>query len=172
VTPTAIVLAISTSLIASVIYATIGGGYRRWFGQEIKITDPQPESVLAAAEDIGGVIAHPVYGTLKYLSRGHKIWLLVVDESGGNIWPPGFTPVDYRKEQGTWKGYIHVWGWHQITIVAVVAPPTTQDYFNYYQKLGRDFNSKFPPISRIPPECRKHVSVHARVPPVPVKTGS
>jgi hypothetical protein len=95
VTPTGILLSIATSLVASIIYATVGGGYRRWFGQQIKITQPAPNAYLAPVEVRRGTRAHPVSGTLRYLPKGHTIWLIVVNETKGRYWPQGFEAVEY-----------------------------------------------------------------------------
>jgi hypothetical protein len=53
---------------------------------------------LAIAENRLGVVVHPVHGTLKHLSNNHKIWLIVMDEKAGKIWPQGLVPVEYDKE--------------------------------------------------------------------------
>jgi hypothetical protein len=167
VTLTVILVGIATSLIASIIYATVGGGYRRWFGQQIAITDPVPHGFLTAAEMRPGVMKHVVSGTLKYLPKDHEIWLLVEDEFTGKAWPQGHAPVEYNKDKGTWKGFVNVMGWHSVIVVAVVAPPTSQDYFNYFQRMGRDFKTGYQPIGRIPPECKRRATVHAKVSPAP-----
>jgi hypothetical protein len=75
-------------------------------------------------------------GTLKYLPEDHKIRLIIVNETKGKRWPQGFERVNHDANTGTWKGYVTVEGWHEVTIVAVVAPPTTQEYFNYFQRVG------------------------------------
>ena len=165
VTPPEMALAIATSLIASIIYATVGGGYRRWFGQQIKIIEPQENGFLAPAEPRRGVQAHPVAGTLKYLPENHRIWLIVVDETKGKFWSQGFEPVEYHKDTGTWKGYVHVWGWHHVTLIAVVAPPTSQEYFNYFQRVGQ--KTGYEPLLGIPLEGKKRATVRAKVPPTP-----
>jgi hypothetical protein len=69
----------------------------------------------------------------KHLRKDHRIWLRVMDDKTCKTWPPGLVPVEYSNDQGTWKGYIHAWGWNNVAIVAVVAPPTSQDYFNYFR---------------------------------------
>jgi hypothetical protein len=61
------------------------------------------EYFLATAENRLGVVVHPVHGTLKHLPNNHKIWLIVMDEKARKIWPQGLGPVEYDKEQGTWK---------------------------------------------------------------------
>jgi hypothetical protein len=42
---------------------------------------------LATAENRLGVVVHPVHGTLKHLPNNHKIWLIVMDNQAGKIWP-------------------------------------------------------------------------------------
>jgi hypothetical protein len=48
-------------------------------------------------------------------------------------------------------------------ILAVVAPPTSQDFFEYFQKRGAETKA-FVPLNRIPPECRNIAAVLARSP--------
>ena len=52
----------------------------------------------------------------------------------------------------------------QVKIIAVVAPPTAQDFFRYYQKLGRERNYQFEPLNRVPVECTNRASVQAFIP--------
>jgi hypothetical protein len=152
------------SVIAAGIVALIVAGHRRWFGQRIRIIEPREHDLLPPAETHNNVVGHPVRGTLKQLPKGHEIWLLVMDTSKTKVWPQGFSPVEYDADKGTWKGYVHVWGWNQVTVVAVIAPPTSQDFFNYYQRLGREGKTKYEPIARIPAECKKSAIVQTRVP--------
>ena len=160
-------LAIATSLVASILYATVGGGYRRWFGQRIRITDPQPHGVLTAAEMRPGVMKHVVSGTLKHLPKDHEIWLFIEDAFTGKVWPQGHAPVEYNRDKGVWKGFVNVMGWHNVTIIVAIAPPTSQDYFNYFQRMGSDFKSGYQPIARVPPECKWRDTVQAKVPTAP-----
>jgi hypothetical protein len=150
------------SIIAAAIVALLVGGYKRWFGQQIRITQPKENDFLLPAELHLGVQAHPVYGTVRHVPKGHKIWLLAAEESTGKAWPQGFSPVE-QSGDGTWKGYIHVWGWHRVTIVAVIAPPTSQEYFRYFQRVGK--KTDYEPIIGIPPECKKRHTISAKVPP-------
>ena len=152
------------SIIAAVIIAIVVGVYRCVVGQRIKIISPQQNGFLATAETRFGVVAHPVHGTLKHLPKGHKIWLLVIDEKTGKTWPQGFASVEFSKEQGTWSGYINVWGWQNVTVAAVVAPPTSQEYFNYFQRVGSKTNHE--PILGIPAECKHRDLVQVKVPKV------
>lgn len=94
-----------------------------------------------------------------------------MNESGGKFWPQGFTPVETNEAKGTWKGYIHAFEWHykwsNLTITAVIAPPTTQEYFNYFQRVGK--KTDFEALSGIPPECKWRDTVQAKVPVAPLK---
>lgn len=163
-----IIIGIATSLIASIIYGTAGGGYRRWFGQQIKITNPQENGYLGPVEVRRGTNAHPVSGTLKYLPKDHQIWLVVVNDTTGKCWPQGFERVDYDAKAGTWKGYVTAEGWHNVTIVAVVAPQTTQEYFKYFQRVGS--LTKHEGLLAIPHECKRRDTVHVRLAPASVQT--
>jgi hypothetical protein len=152
------------SIIATIIVAISVAWYRYVFGQRIKILDPQMNGFLAPFEKRNGVGAHAVHGTLKHLPKDHRVWLLVMNEGASKIWPQSFAPVEYSKEQGTWQGWITAFGWTNITIVAVVAPPTTQEYFNYFQRAGP--KTSFEPILAIQYECKYRDRVQAKVPNV------
>ena len=94
----------------------------------------------------------------------HEIWILSQDESSGLIWPQGFFPVRYDPGEGTWVGKINGGGKKNVKIVAVVAPPTSQDYFRYFQEVGNKNNYQYRPLKRIPPERRNQSHVQARMP--------
>ncbi len=151
------------SIIATIIVAIVVTLYRRATNR-IKITHPRPQETLTEPEPLGGAFAFPVRGTLKRLLKGHQIWLLTQDDSKGAVWPQGFFPVEYDPSEGTWSGKINGSGKPNVRIVAVVAPPSSQDFFRYFQKLGQMRDYKFEPLSRIPPECVNQDSVQARIP--------
>jgi hypothetical protein len=135
---------------------------RRAFGRQIKITSPSPLQTLQHPEPHGAGLSYEVRGTLKKLPRHHKIWLLRQDETSEIVWPQGFSPVQFDPTRGEWCGRIAtqpVEKTKQIKIVAVVAPPTSCDLFDYYEKAR-----VFRPLLRIPVECANTTSVEARVP--------
>lgn len=152
------------SIIAAGIVALIVAGYRRWFGEQIKITHPRSQETLTEAELVTGGVYFPIRGTLRRLPKGHEIWLLTQNDSTGSSWPQGFFPVQFDPERGTWMGKINGSGSKHIRIVAVVAPPTSQDFFRYFQHVGQLREYKFEPLKRVPPECKHHDSVQVRVP--------
>jgi hypothetical protein len=156
------------SVVAAGIVAVIVASYKRWFGQRIAIINPTEHRSLSAAEPRAGIMAHVVHGTVKHLPKGHRIWLVFVHEAGGQFWPQSFAPVETNDAKGTWKGYIHVFDWQykweNITIMALIAPPTTQQYFNYFQRVGK--KTGFEPLSAIPAECKWRHTIQAKVPPV------
>jgi hypothetical protein len=67
-------------------------------------------------------------------ARAAKIWLLHQDEKTGLIYPQGFSIVKYDHRNGTWEGKISAGSPGGIRIIAVVAPPTSQDFFRYISK--------------------------------------
>lgn len=101
---------------------------------------------------------------LKRLPKGHEIWVLTQTDRTGHLWPPGFSPVQYDPNQGKWEGRINGSGGPEIRIVAVVAPPTSQDFFRYFQKLGELRGYVFEPLVQRPPECANFDSVQAKIP--------
>ena len=144
---------------------------RKTAGREIKITSPRPQELLRSPEQRGsGFFVFPVSGTLKHLPKDHEIWLLVEDQRSGRVWPQGFFPVVFDPDQKTWNGKINpniIGKTQPIKIVAVVAPPTSQDFFDYFQKLG-DKTHHYEPLDGVPLECRKNSAfVQAQVPPEP-----
>jgi len=160
----AVVAEILEGLAATGIAGLVTWGYRRYFGQQIEITHPRPNEALTDREPLGSVYAYPVRGTLKRLPKSHEIWLLRQDETTEQVWPQGFFNVKYDHEQKTWFGKICYGGKKNIRIVAVVAPPTSQDFFRYYQQVGESRQYIFEPLKRIPAECRNQTSVQARFP--------
>jgi hypothetical protein len=117
----------------------------------IKITYPRPQELLSGAETLGSQsVSYPIRGTLKRLPKGHEIWLLTQKDNTGHLWPQGFFPVQYNDEVGAWVGRVNGSGGPLMRIVAVVAPPTSQDFFRYFQELGRLRNDKYEPLKRLP----------------------
>jgi hypothetical protein len=159
-----LIVGIVGSVIATVVVGLIVAGYKMWFGQQIKITHPQPTETLTNPEPLGQSRSWPVKGELKRLPKAHEIWLLHQDEKTGVIFPQGFSIVKYDHRNGTWVGKISAGPPGSIRIVVVVAPPTSQDFFRYYQQVGQSRGHIFEPLKRIPPECRNHASVQAFVP--------
>jgi hypothetical protein len=162
---------ITQGVAGNAIWDGIKGAYRRFRGQRIAITDPVNHGLLGVAEQRAGVVAHSLHGTIKHLRKDHKIWLVVVNESGDQFWPQGFAPVETNEANGTWRGYIHAFDWQykwqNITITAVIAPPTTQDYFNYFQRVGK--KTDYAALSAIPAECKWRGTIQAKLPVAPMK---
>jgi len=101
---------------------------------------------------------------LKHLPANHEIWLLTQDERTGFVWPQGFFPVQFDPQRRTWMGKINGSGKKQVKIVAVVAPPTSQDFFRYFQDVGNKRNYVYDPLKRVPAECRNRAYVQAFLP--------
>jgi hypothetical protein len=142
--------------------------YRRFSGNQIQITLPSGHGkVLSPLEPPSGVsFVAAVEGTLKRKPKHHEIWLLVEHELTGQVWPQGFASVHYDAERQTWEGKINAWSAGrvgQIRIVAVVAPPTSQEFFRYYQNVGGKLNYAFEPLSRVPVECKNKAFVQAKL---------
>lgn len=147
------------------IWSGITAAFRSAAGWQIQITHPRPQELLSGAEQLGkNSVAFQIRGTLKHLRKGDEIWLLTQDELTGYVWPQGFFNVQYNPQQGTWMGKINGNGKKQVKIVAVVAPPTSQDFFRYFQMVGRLRDYKFEPLKRIPEECTNKASVQAFIP--------
>ncbi len=156
---------ISQGVASNAIWAGIVQVWRIAFGPRIEITYPRPQEVLAEPRPLGKSFTYPVRGTLRRLPKGHEIWVLAQSERTGQVWPQGFSSVQYNRDSGTWTGRIHASQGDTIRIIAVVAPPSSQDFFRYFQKVG-DKTSLYEPLLRIPPECINSDSVQARIPKV------
>jgi hypothetical protein len=140
-------------------------GFQRFAAGAITITSPRPLETMAESEALGDSgLAFRIRGRLKRLQADHEIWLLTQDDSTRLIWPQGFFPVQYDPNLGTWLGKINGTGKKQVRILAVVAPPTSQDFFRYFQAVGKLREYKFEPLKRIPPECKNVASVQAIIP--------
>jgi hypothetical protein len=152
-------------VIGNAITNSIGAFARKISGRQIQITYPRPLETLTNGEALNSNnVAFPVRGSLKRLPALHEIWVLTQDDSTGLLWPQGFFPVQYDPIQGTWLGKINGSGKKQVRIIAVVAPPTSQDFFKYFQTVGHLRDYKFEPLKRLPPECRNVTSVQAIIP--------
>jgi hypothetical protein len=134
-----------------------------WRAGRIQITSPRPRELLEGKEpfELQGRFSYTVRGTLKRLPRDHEIWLLIEDRSG-YVWPQGFSRVQYNQQTGEWFGRVHT-QFSEPTIIAVVAPPTSVDFFRYYQKVGNKTNHEA--LTRVPVECTNRTTVQARVAP-------
>jgi len=132
-------------------------GWRKaeeWLGRRaIKITTPLPRAVLMNPQSDGRVSYFAVQGSLKKLPQGHHIWLLVRPEQSDRVWPQGFFDVEFDPAIGQWTGRIHAEGASRFSIIAVVAPPTSCQFFRYYQRVGDKHDYQFEPLSQLPPEC-------------------
>ena len=152
-------------LIEGVAANTISTAFR-WLifgvmGRRIRITHPREgETLMDPERCVPGGLCFQVRGTLKSLAENHEIWLLLADDAG-RIWPQGFFAVHYDPYLKSWMGKINGAGRTYVKIIAVVAPPTSQDFFHYYQEQGRSTN--FQPLNRLPAECLNAASVRARI---------
>jgi hypothetical protein len=155
---------ISQGVAGNAIWTGISNAARTVFQGNIEITSPRTGEILSGQEPLASGFSYQVRGKLRRLPKGHEIWLMTQDESTGLLWPQGFFPVHFDSRERTWMGKINGSGKKQVKIVAVVAPPTSQDLFRYFQLLGRMREYKFEPLKRIPPECSNVASVQALLP--------
>ena len=135
---------------------------KRLISSRIQITVPGPQQVLASAGLFHKSQTYAVRGTLKRLPKNHQIWLLVQDERTNQVWPQGFEKVQYNPEKKEWFGRVIDLKGKTTRVLAVVAPPTSDDFFRYFQENGH--MTKFTPLPRLPPECWNCFEVQANVP--------
>jgi hypothetical protein len=147
------------------VWSAIENGGRWIARRRVAIVHPRPGEALTDDElKPGGWKAYDVRGTLRKLPAGHEMWLLLEeDEKTGEVRPQGFYPVNYNRDDGTWRGKINGTGRDEVKIVAVVAPPTSVQMFKQYQQTGEAAGHKCSPLKAIPPECRNRAWVHARI---------
>src|ERR1700678_352188 len=120
---------------------------RRALGRQIQITLPRHGEILSEPKPMGPNASYIVRGKLKRLPKGHKIWLLTADERSEQFWPQSFYPVQFDEQSGEWHGRVNAMGMSPLRIFAVIAPPTTQDLFRYFQKRG-DETKNYVPLNR------------------------
>jgi len=129
----------------------------------IQITVPRPGEILSDPRPLGAGFSYLVRGRLRYLPEGHTIWLLTETDQSAQFRPQGFDDVVFDGKTGEWYGRINGGGTSPLQIFAVVAPPTSDELFRYYQRAGNE-NKKFVPLKSLPAECRNTHSVRARLP--------
>lgn len=132
--------------------------FRRVLGKQIQITSPRPLETLTGKKpfDEEGRFSYEVRGKLRRLPKKHEIWLLT-EHSSGCVWPQ--EKVEFNRDRGEWEGRI-VTNEPRQKIVAVVAPPTSQAFFQYYLHHGN-----FAALDCVPFECKNVDSVDARLSP-------
>lgn len=149
-----------------VAWSALSALARYIIGRQIQIMSPAPQQTLEHRQFLGAGFSYEIRGRLKKLPRDHRIWLLREDERSGRVWPQGFSPVQFNPDTGEWVGRV-TGSSGPIKIVAVVAPPTAHDLFQYYQKVGaklQEHQQQYEPLDRIPVECINSNWVQARVP--------
>ncbi len=122
----------------------------------IQITSPIDDEELEEPKQHLRGHTYRVRGTLKYLPKTYSIWL-VNASNDGRQWPQQAARHDPMS--GSWEGRIYLSKETGTVINAVVAPPTSQQFFEYYHRHG---NAS--PLSRIPDECENIAKVCARIP--------
>jgi hypothetical protein len=157
---------ITQGVAGNAVWAAITAVGRAIVPHKIKIISPRSQELLGGREPLGSGFSYEIRGTLKKLPKGHEIWIVTRDDSTGYVWPQGFSTVQYDPVQGTWTGRVNGSGKAEVRIIAVVAPPTSQDFFRYFQELGRLREYQFKPLPRVPPECVNMDSVQAKIPKI------
>ena len=156
---------IAEGVASNAIWNGITRSLRLWQMSRISIVSPGHLQILQFAEQAHGQNYYYVSGKLKHLSPGHKIWLLTELANSRKFWPQGYSSVQFDPGNGTWIGKVNPGnGPNNLRIHAVVAPPTTDDFFTYYHKINL-LSKKWEPIDRIPPECLNTASVQPLYPP-------
>ena len=134
-------------------------------GLNIKISDPRPDNVLKDPRPFGSGWRFLIRGKLKKLPRDHEIWLLTQDARNNLIWPQGSEGVVYDSETQQWSGLVYLDGpERKVRIIAVCAPPTSQDLFRYFLRVGDLRDQQYEPLQRVPLECVNFESVTVYVP--------
>lgn len=127
----------------------------------IEITSPRPNEILRGSKRLGPGLCYRVTGRLEVLPKDHRIWLLVQPWESSNFWPQGFEQVVYDPVTKEWSGFIfEPSGQAKLTIFAVVAPPSAQAFFEYYQKHGNA--TRWSPLREIPAECNNRQRMDAQ----------
>src|ERR1700746_2474336 len=118
--------------IGDLIYRKSANWARWLLNSQIKITSPSDGGVLEDdPKRLGGVTTYRVEGDLQYLPKDHQIWLLRQNEITSKIWPQGFFRVIFDPTSRRWQGRVNGERPSPFRLIAVVAPPTSHDYFTY-----------------------------------------
>jgi hypothetical protein len=151
-------------VLGNATWSGIAAWWRRATGRTIRITFPLPGQSLRNPEvHSNGIRAYAVRGTLRHLPPGHSIWLLTQREIGDMVWPQGFRRVRYDRQTGDWEGWINGRTASRVRFVAVVAPPDSNDLFNYWQEHGA--KTQFAPIPHLPADCTNKVEMSVDLQP-------
>lgn len=143
-------------------WAFVRAGYRKLTRGQISITSPRAGENLKDPKPLGTSTSYIVRGKLSRLPKDHRIWLLIETQRTADIWPQGFQAVQHDPQTGEWEGRINP-SEADVLIHAVVAPPSSDDFFRYFQQVG-DRLEKWVPLRRVPPECINRFTVQARKP--------
>lgn len=123
---------------------------------KIQITSPTNGVLEAPKKHLEGY-TYSVRGTLKYITKPFSIWLLNAG-GDGKQWPQEVARHD--PISGRWEGRIYLQKWNSGTLInAVVAPPTSQQLFEYYHRHGNG-----QPLSGIPDECENRAQAWGQAP--------
>jgi hypothetical protein len=146
------------------IWNSVMNAWQWLTGSHIEITEPQPQAILKDPKPLpNGGQSYRAKGRIKRLPKGHKIWLLIEhDGVPDKIWPQSFSSVQYNPANGEWEGRVNPSN-KDCTVHAVVAPPTSNDFFEYYRKANED-RERWVPLIRIPAECTNRTAVQAYKP--------
>jgi hypothetical protein len=126
-----------------------------------QITITSPRTVLEGGKPDDAARRYPVLGTLTHLPDDHTIWVLNEGDRG-KVWPQ--SKVVWHSERSEWEGSTFVWNSQpSIKIVAVVAPPTSNQLFEFYQVV-HEATKEWVAIPRLPGECTVVDRVHPHKP--------
>jgi hypothetical protein len=157
--------AVGENIGSSALMVACRGLWRRASGAQIRITSPAINGTLENGRQLGGGWFYEVRGTLRRLPKGHRIWLVTQNENKFEFFPQGAHPVKYNPATREWTGLVTRNRPNPI-IHALVAPPTANEFFCYYQDVGPKLEFKFP-LHHIPTVCVNRASVAAQYPPKP-----
>lgn len=92
------------------------------------------------------------------LPRNHEIWLITqpVNSNGELEFFPQCdrAPANLNLQTGLWEAQTYIRKNSTCDVFAVVTPPTSQEFFRYYCKVGRNSNNDFIHLEKIPSECK------------------
>ena len=148
----------------STAWSSLTGLVRGIMGCQIEITHPRPSETLTNLGAFGNhQMVCEVRGKLKRLPKGHLIWLLTQEPLYGKVWPQGLSQVQYNPSTKEWSGKVTGNHGKESIIIAVVAPPTSIEFFRYYERVGEKHND-YQALDGIPTECSNNFSVQTRFP--------
>jgi hypothetical protein len=110
--------------------------FKRLLGHRITIDQPLAGDVLHPERPFQDGALYRVSGGLHHLDPQHKVRLAVENAATGEFWPQGHEDIELDA-LGRWSGLVYIASEQQAArLYALIAPPTTVEFWDYYRRAG------------------------------------